>query len=200
MTATLATPVDARAAKFAEMSRREAAFAASRRPCPTWCDGTCDTEGHFGDAVLHHCDATTVPITGEAGPGTVTVGLWQHDSLDEPSDSGVVLDVTTAKWIFPGLANFTAAQARELAVELLRHADRIEPEFEVPVTEIRVGDWLPVGDQWFRIYSIDVDEPTDSVQLYTTVDWDTLPEFGGDEEPHVFDINDVVRIRRDGAR
>lgn len=204
MTATLATPVDARAAKFAEMRRREAAFAAVQAPCPdSWCNGECKDNLDFGDSIMHTSDAVTVPTATDSlhePVGSITMHAWLYESLGEPTESGIELNLTNAGWLFDECANFTAAQARQLAAELLRHADRVEPECEVPATEIRVRDWLPVGDAWFRVYGITVDEPTDTVQIYTTVDWDTLPEFGGDEEPHVFDINDLVRVRRDGAR
>lgn len=191
-----------REAAFAEMARRQSLFDATRPPCPKhWCDEDCETNGHVGDAIIHSSDSVTVETTADnihKPIGSVEIRSWRYDALDEPTTSGVEVDLTNAGWMFIECANFNAAQARKLAAEMLRHADLIDPEPEVPATDVRVGDWLRVDSEWFRIYGITIDEPTDSVQIYTTVDWEELPEFGGDEEAHEFDIKDMVRVRRQG--
>lgn len=203
MTATtlIATPDDGIPAEYVEaVLRLEKLFDATRPPCPShWCNDECEINLHFGTSITHVSDETSVPCTSQsavAGDDT-RIDLWarRDDELDKPSESRVTLNFTNAELLDDNV-DLTAAQCRKLAAALLHHADLIEPEHEVLATEVRVEDWLPVGDEWFQVYGVTIDEPTDSVQIYTTVDWDALPEFGGDEEPHVFDIKDMVRIRR----
>lgn len=203
MTATvlIATPDDGIPAEYVEaMLRLEKLFDATRPPCPShWCNDECETNLHFGSSITHVSDEVGVPCSSQTtdSSGDPTINLWasRDDELDKPSESRVTLNFTSAALLDENV-DLTAAQCRNLAAALLRHADLIDPEHEVLATDVRVEDWLSVGDEWFQIYGIGVDEPTDSVQIYTTVDWDALPEFGGDEEPYVFDIKDMVRIRR----
>jgi uncharacterized protein DUF6907 len=186
-----------------DLLEKERLFDVTRPACPgDWCNGECEKNLHFGTSITHVSDETTVACTPDtrdpSGDAAIRLWVWRDDNLGEPSKSLATLNFTDADLLDDNVS-LTAAQCRALAAELLRHADLIDPEPGVPVTDVHVGDWLPVDDEWFRIYGINVDEPTDSVQLYTTVDWDTLPEYGGDEEPHEFDINDTVRVRRDAC-
>lgn len=125
----LQTP--AAVAQMAQMLADQERFHATRPPCPsTWCDGGCEAEGHFGDAMLHSSPEVTIPATpdrvGVEG-ASVWVRAWRHDGLDEPSESGVEVDVSEAMSILPERANFSAEQARQLAAALTAAADMIDP-------------------------------------------------------------------------
>lgn len=195
-----------RAADLAEIMARQERFAASRPPCPAWCTGECDEDSNdFGDAALHGGEVIALTSTAESEnrpAGVVTLRPWSYDGLDEESEIGIELDVSDANWIIPGVANFTPEQARQLAAELVRLADQQDPEQKVPAEQVRVGDWFPVGAEWLYVYCVDVDEPSNRVAVFTTVDRQTWPEIdnGLDEEPHDFEFGQLVRVRRGGAR
>jgi hypothetical protein len=178
-------------------------FDATRPPCPAWCIGECQADGHFGDAVMHTSDIVNVPATSSlAQPGEprAWIEIHRHDSLDHPTELLVEVNLADAEGAYEECADFTPAQARRFAAELLRHADMAEPEFDLPAEDVRVGDLFPVGDDWLYVYCVLVDEPAKNVQINTTVEPGEWPELDGDEDPHMFAIGDTVRIRRGGAR
>jgi hypothetical protein len=190
-------------AAFAEMTRIQAEFDATRPPCPkAWCDAGCETDGHFGDAVMHASDFVTVSAEADhiGETGEVWIRAQRHDSLTAPSDNLVEIDFQNAGSMIDEIVCFTPAQSRRFAAELLRHADLLEPEYEVPAEQVRVGDSLPVGEEWLYVYSVVVDEPSNNVQIFTTVKPGAWPELDGDEAPHMFKPGDLVRVRRGGAR
>lgn len=121
----------ATAAMMTRMLADQGRFDATRPPCPSaWCDATCQDEGHFGDAVFHVSPEITTPTTSDRvnePNGSVRVRAWRYDSLSDPTESGVELDLSAAKWLFPECANFTAAQARRLAAALIYAATLLEP-------------------------------------------------------------------------
>jgi hypothetical protein len=109
----------------AEMLR----FDATRQPCPTWCDGTCETVGHNGDAVIHTHELVAVESEADylvGPPGKVTVQSSRIDQIDGSSVYGIELSVRDAETVMGDFATLTAAQARKLARELDAAASRID--------------------------------------------------------------------------
>lgn len=189
------------AATAAELEKQRL-FDATRPPCPPWCDLMCETEGHFGDAILHVSGATKVAAEADqiGDVGFIWLQAQRHDSLTDSASVCIEVDIADSGSLIEERAVFTAAQARQFAAELLRHADLIDPEPKVPAREVRVGDWFPVGDVWQYVYGVDVDEPSNAVQIFTTADRDTFPELDGNEDGHQFTPDEMVQVRRVGAR
>jgi len=187
---------------FAQMLRDQERFDATRPTCPHWCNGECETTAHFGTAVMHVAEATALTDSHRASHdcGVILIRAMRHESLDRPAEAQVGIYLDEADGAFPDSAEFTPAQAREFAAQLLRHADLLEPEQDLWAEDIRVGDLLPVGGEWLWVYSVNIDEPSGTVQVFTTVDRDEFPETNGDEEPHEFPLLAGVRIRREELR
>lgn len=193
-------------AAFDEMAEQQRQFDATRPPCPKdWCDGTCETEGHFGIAVMHVSKIAEVPAEADriGDTGSVWVRAQRHDALTEPTTSLIEIDFNDSGSLIEERASFTPAQARQLAAQLLRHADMVEPEYEVPAENVRVGDFLPVGGEWRYVYCVDHDEPSNTVKLLPTIErgeWPEIEAFDEDATAQVFEPGDMVRIRRGCAR
>lgn len=204
MTAVLEVPTST----FGEMLKRERRFEATRMPCPHWCDGTCATAGHFGDAMLHTQERAVVEAVPDrigAPTGRVTIHAWRDDNLDEPTTWGVELDVTESGSEIGDCATFTAAQARQLGMELLAAADRVDPpqlvEVDVAAPDVKIGDQLKVDGEWLHVYGVLADEPSHNVQISVTADPDEWSDLDArDETPESFTLVDTVRVRRIAAR
>lgn len=177
-------------------------FDATRPPCPPWCAQDCNEAGHFGDAVMHAADLVEVPSTPDeiGATGHVAVMAWRVDSLDEPSTSGVELRIDDAGCLMGDGAQFSAAQARKLAAELLNAADRIDPapdgESDILATEVRIGDLFQVDGEWLYVYMVSADEASGSADIFVTVDQAMFPETEGDEVPYRFELSESIRVRR----
>lgn len=198
MTDLLETP--AAFAQFAQMQADQDRFDATRPPCASWCGTDCDTTGHMGDAIFHTSPEVTIPATPDqvsAKDASVWVRAWRYDGLNEPSSCGIELDLAAAKSILPDRANFTAAQARQLAAELLRQADLVEPEYQVPVQQVQIGDWIQVEGQWMEVYCVLADEAANNVQISVSADPGNWSDFDyRDENPEHFNLADTVQVRR----
>ena len=126
MTAVLALEVDFAAAQIATQKR----FDAARPACPRWCDRSCETDGHFGDAVIHTqapAEVSSVADWNHVHNASVSVKAWRHDSLDETSVTAVIVDVSRAETATGDHAVLTANQARQLAAQLIQSADLVDP-------------------------------------------------------------------------
>lgn len=110
----------------------ERRFDATRPPCPPWCDATCETLGHMGNAIIH-CSVETslwcTPASSEPneGEGVVRVKASRYEQVDNAPELTIDLDVSDADGAMPGLATFTAQQARALIVSLTEAVERIAP-------------------------------------------------------------------------
>lgn len=203
-TALIATPDDGIPTEFLEqLLRMEARFDATRPPCPScWCEIDCETDGHFGDAVLHQSRLAHVPADPDRNGATahLLVCAQRHDVLDEPTTGHVEIDFRSAGSLLDDRAHLTAAQARYFAAEILRHADMIDPEFKVLASDVKVGDLIQVDGAWLHVYGVMTDEPSDDVQISVTVNRVELPDFEDrDENPEHFTLADKVQIRRAGS-
>lgn len=103
-----------------------------RLRCPAWCDGDCETFGHMGDAIIH-CSAETrlasmsASADPDAGDGVVRIKASRYEHLDETPELTIDLDVSEAAAALPGLATFTAQQARALIAAVTAAVERIDP-------------------------------------------------------------------------
>jgi hypothetical protein len=106
----------------------ERRFDAGRPPCPPWCDATCETFGHCGDAIIHAQTAVAVESTADHPTeplGAVHVRVLQYEHLGQQPDRWVEVDFTDAGTLLD-VANFTPTQARALIRALTAAVDSIE--------------------------------------------------------------------------
>jgi len=173
MTITLVAPMD---------------FPHGRPGCPWWCTGTCQDPT---DEM--HTTSTDIPASG----GKLTLTAW------EAAQFGITVYAAASEQSIGAHVDLTVPQARRFATELLTHADLIDPapagEIDVPATEVKVGDLFQVDGEWRYVYSVDVDEPSLSVQVFTTIERGVWPELDGNEDPHEFELTAWIRVRRGGA-
>jgi hypothetical protein len=181
---------------------REERFDATRPTDPEWCDKTCETLGHFGDAILHHSGHDFVPADIDFGMtprGALQVRAVRHDSLDEGSSGAVELGDPGELFVKDDRVFFTVDNARRLAAKLLEAADRAEPEQMLLASEVRIGDYLRVGHKWIKVYMVLTDEASGSVQIGVIEDEDDWSDFDRrDENPEDFELTDLVLVRRGG--
>jgi hypothetical protein len=183
-----------------QASDYERQFELQRLPCPVYCDRSC-AENHNGDSIQHFQEMALVEAICEDQTGShVAVRAWRSEQLNALPSDQVDIDFLDSGDRPTAWVTLSPAQARQLADELNRSADFAQPEFELPAERLRVGDLYQVGREWLYVYGVMVDEPSNNVQIFTTVDRATWPELDGDEDPHMFEPGDLVRIRRGGAR
>ena len=183
-----------------QMLRMQARFDAVRPPCPAFCDGSCETDGHFGDAVMHISDAVLVPCessrTGDPN-GSIQITAQRHDMLDQPSEECVNLNLDEAGNTIPTDAMLTAQQAYDLGAALMAAARKLSGELAVPVPDVKIGDWIEVDGEWMQVFFVLADEAANNVQICVTADPGEWSDFDyRDENPEHFTLTDTVRIRR----
>lgn len=174
MTSTLVAPMD---------------VPPGRPGCPWWCDGvSCQDPA---DEMCTHL--TEVPCSG-----AFTITTWQAREK-----SALLVWARGGENEIGAGADFTAAQVRRFAAELLAQADLIDPsplgEIDLPARDVRVGDFFQVDGEWLYVYGVSVDEPSFTVQVFTTIERGEWPELDGDEEPHQFELTEWTRVRRPGG-
>jgi len=192
---TVLEPLTAVEALLADQAR----FDATRPGCPDYCDGTCNSLGHNGTSVIHDGDQVVLPCKAEmvdAPPATVAVRPSRYDQLDDPSEEEVELFIGDSQSHLGDRVPFTAQQAYDLGAALMSAARKLSDELTVLATDVKIGDRLQVSGEWRHVYNVDADEPSFTVQIFTTVDRTCWPELDGDEEPSSFEPTETVRVRR----
>lgn len=209
MTATIepatTIPVEpAHKERYREMMLREALFDATRPADPDWCDKTCDTLGHFGDAILHHSVHEFVPADIDFGMtprGSIEVRAVRHDSLSEGSEGAVEMGDPGGLFVKDDRVFFTVDNARRLAAKLLQAADRVQPEQVLLASEVKIDDRIRVGGKWLKVYMVVVDEWASCVQIGVIEDEVEWSDFDDrDENPEEFELADLILVRRGGDR
>lgn len=202
MTAVLEPTETAYARRCREMLDREALFEATRPADPDWCDKTCETIGHRGDAILHHSAHEFVPADIDFGMtprGSLEVRAVRHDELDDESEGAVELSDPGELFVKDDRVFFTVDNARRLASKLLQAADRAQPEQVLPASDVKIGDRIRVDGKWLKVYMVLADESADNVQIAVIEDEDGWSDFDyRDENPEHFTLADLVLVRRGG--
>lgn len=185
-----------------EMLAREALFDATRPADPDWCDTTCETLGHFGDAILHYSDHEFVPADIDFGMtprGYLEVRAVRHDSLNDGSSGEVELIDSADLFTQDDRVFLTVDNARRLAAKLLQAADRAQPEQVMLASDVKIGDRIRVDGKWLKVYLVLADESADDVQIAVIEDEDNWSDFDyRDENPEHFTLADLVLVRREG--
>lgn len=175
--------------------------------CPGWCNSICKENTTYEEYQLHAQQDTEIPATVDDEPTRLLLALARQDQADTAGQTQIAIALSTgfvaAGCSFDEEIRLSPQNARRFATELLAHADLVDRapagEVDVPATEVKVGDLFEVDGEWLYVYGVSVDEPSFKVQVFTTVDRGEWPELDGDEDPHMFELTEWVRVRRAGG-